>query len=158
MVVRPKHLAVNLNKIVNNCSNRVALDGNPWTWSNTRNRMQTTEFKIAKNVTSQDGNSCENRRKASLAIKAKSGRRICVRRGFSPLRVHRKYWHKKKLCSIPSRAARISSKPLPSLPHCGFDCPDVPSELDDQFTSVFARKGLLINKPSGPLEAGKLTD
>jgi hypothetical protein len=29
MVVRPKHEAVNLNKIVNNYSNSVALDGNP---------------------------------------------------------------------------------------------------------------------------------
>jgi hypothetical protein len=25
---------------------RAALDGNPWTWSNTRNRMQTPKFKI----------------------------------------------------------------------------------------------------------------
>jgi hypothetical protein len=33
MVVRPKHVADNLNKIVNNYWNRVALDGNPWTWS-----------------------------------------------------------------------------------------------------------------------------
>jgi hypothetical protein len=31
----------NLNKIVNNYWNRLALDGNPWTWSYTRNRMQT---------------------------------------------------------------------------------------------------------------------
>jgi hypothetical protein len=29
MVVRPKHVADNLNKIVNNYRNRVALDGNP---------------------------------------------------------------------------------------------------------------------------------
>jgi hypothetical protein len=28
MVVRPKRVAVNLNKIVNNCSNSVVLDGN----------------------------------------------------------------------------------------------------------------------------------
>jgi hypothetical protein len=34
------------NKIVNNYWNSVALDGNPWTWSSTRNRMQTTKFKI----------------------------------------------------------------------------------------------------------------
>jgi hypothetical protein len=33
VVVRPKHVADNLNKIVNNYWNRVALDGNPWTWS-----------------------------------------------------------------------------------------------------------------------------
>jgi hypothetical protein len=46
MAVRPKHVADNLNKIVNNYSNSVALDGNPWTWSNTRNRMKTTMFKI----------------------------------------------------------------------------------------------------------------
>jgi hypothetical protein len=32
MVVRPKHVADNLNKIVNNYWNRVALDGNSWTW------------------------------------------------------------------------------------------------------------------------------
>jgi hypothetical protein len=44
MVVRPKQAADNLNKIVNNYWNRVALDGNPWTWSNTRNRMQRTKF------------------------------------------------------------------------------------------------------------------
>jgi hypothetical protein len=30
MVVRPKHIADNLNQIVNNYCNRVALDGNPW--------------------------------------------------------------------------------------------------------------------------------
>jgi hypothetical protein len=32
MVVCPKYVADNLNKIVNNYWNRVALDGNPWTW------------------------------------------------------------------------------------------------------------------------------
>jgi hypothetical protein len=32
MVVRPKHIGVNWNKIVNNYWNSVALDGNPWTW------------------------------------------------------------------------------------------------------------------------------
>jgi hypothetical protein len=32
MVVRPEHVAVTLNKIVNNYWNSVALDGNPWTW------------------------------------------------------------------------------------------------------------------------------
>jgi hypothetical protein len=36
----------NFNKIVNNYWNRVALDGNPWTWSNSRNRMKTFKFKI----------------------------------------------------------------------------------------------------------------
>jgi hypothetical protein len=46
MAVRQKHVADNLNKIVNNYWNRVALDGNPWTLSNTRNRMQTPKFKI----------------------------------------------------------------------------------------------------------------
>jgi hypothetical protein len=50
MVVRPKHVADNLNKIVNNYRNRVALDGNPWTWSNTRNRMQTPKFKLTSSV------------------------------------------------------------------------------------------------------------
>jgi hypothetical protein len=41
------HLQVdNLNKIVNNYWNRVALDGNPWTWSNTRNRMQKPKFNV----------------------------------------------------------------------------------------------------------------
>jgi hypothetical protein len=48
MVVQPKHVADNLNKIVNNYWNRVALDGNPLTWSNTHNMMQTTKFKIMK--------------------------------------------------------------------------------------------------------------
>jgi hypothetical protein len=33
MVVRPKHVANNLNKIVKNYWNRVPLDGNPSTWS-----------------------------------------------------------------------------------------------------------------------------
>jgi hypothetical protein len=33
MVVRPKHVSDNLNQIVNNYCNRVALDGNPWTWT-----------------------------------------------------------------------------------------------------------------------------
>jgi hypothetical protein len=44
---QPKHVADDLNKIrvVNNYWNRVALDGNLWTWSNTRNRMQTPKFK-----------------------------------------------------------------------------------------------------------------
>jgi hypothetical protein len=41
-----KHVADNLNKMVNNYWKRVVLDENPWTWSNTRNRMQTTQFKI----------------------------------------------------------------------------------------------------------------
>jgi superoxide dismutase len=45
MVVRSKHVADNLNKIVNNCWNRVALEGNLWTWSNTSNKMQTPKFK-----------------------------------------------------------------------------------------------------------------
>jgi hypothetical protein len=45
MVVRPKHIADSLNKIVNNYWNRVALDGNPCTWYNTRNRMLTPKFK-----------------------------------------------------------------------------------------------------------------
>jgi hypothetical protein len=45
MVVRPKHVADNLNKIVNSYWNRVALDGKTWTWSNTRNRMQTPKFR-----------------------------------------------------------------------------------------------------------------
>jgi hypothetical protein len=48
MVVRPKQVADNLNNIVNNYWNRVALDRNPWTWSNTRNRMQTPKFKITR--------------------------------------------------------------------------------------------------------------
>jgi hypothetical protein len=43
--LRPKHVADNFNKIANNYLNRVALDGNPWTSSNTRNRMQTPKFK-----------------------------------------------------------------------------------------------------------------
>jgi hypothetical protein len=30
--IRPKHVADNLNKMVNNYWNRVALDGTPWTW------------------------------------------------------------------------------------------------------------------------------
>jgi hypothetical protein len=38
-------VADDLNKIVNNYWNRVALDGNPWTWSTTRNRTQTTKLK-----------------------------------------------------------------------------------------------------------------
>jgi hypothetical protein len=41
-----RHVADNLNKIVNSYWNRVASDGNSWTWSNTRNRMQTPKFKI----------------------------------------------------------------------------------------------------------------
>jgi S-adenosylmethionine:diacylglycerol 3-amino-3-carboxypropyl transferase len=45
MVVRPKHVTDNLNKVVNNYWSRVALDGNPWIWSSTRNRMQTPKFK-----------------------------------------------------------------------------------------------------------------
>jgi hypothetical protein len=44
MTVWPKHVADNLNKTVNNHRNRVPLDGNPLTWSNTRNRMQTPKF------------------------------------------------------------------------------------------------------------------
>jgi hypothetical protein len=35
-----------LNKIVNNYCNRVALDGNLWTWSFTSNWMQTPKFKM----------------------------------------------------------------------------------------------------------------
>jgi hypothetical protein len=35
MVLRPKHVVDNLNKIVKNYWNRVALDGNPSMWSNT---------------------------------------------------------------------------------------------------------------------------
>jgi hypothetical protein len=46
MVVRKKHVADNLNKIVNNYWNRFVLDGNTTPWSNTRNRMQTHKFKI----------------------------------------------------------------------------------------------------------------
>jgi hypothetical protein len=46
MVVRPKHVEDNLNKIVNNYWNRVALDGDPWTWSSTRHRMQTLKFSV----------------------------------------------------------------------------------------------------------------
>jgi hypothetical protein len=45
MVVRPKHVADNLNKIIKNYWNRVALDVNPWTWCNTRNGIQTAKFK-----------------------------------------------------------------------------------------------------------------
>jgi hypothetical protein len=45
IVLQLKHLSDNLNKIVNNYWNRVALDGNPWTWSNTRSRMQTPKSK-----------------------------------------------------------------------------------------------------------------
>jgi hypothetical protein len=48
IVIEPKHVADNLNKIVHNYWNRVVLDGNPWTWSNTRNRMQTPKFKIVE--------------------------------------------------------------------------------------------------------------
>jgi hypothetical protein len=47
MVVWPKHVADNLNKLVNNYWNRVMLHGNLWTWSNARNRMQTPKFKMA---------------------------------------------------------------------------------------------------------------
>jgi hypothetical protein len=32
IVVRPKHVADNLNKILITYWDRVALDGNPWTW------------------------------------------------------------------------------------------------------------------------------
>jgi hypothetical protein len=46
MVVRPKHVADNFNKIVNYYWNRVALDENLWTWPNARNRAQTLKFKI----------------------------------------------------------------------------------------------------------------
>jgi hypothetical protein len=46
MVVLPKDVADNLNKIVNNYWNRVALGGNPWTWSNTRNSIQTPKFNL----------------------------------------------------------------------------------------------------------------
>jgi hypothetical protein len=49
MVVRPKHVADNLNDILNNYWNRFPLDGNPWTWSNTRSRMQTPKFKKSVN-------------------------------------------------------------------------------------------------------------
>jgi hypothetical protein len=55
MVVRPKYVAVNMNKIVNNQWNSIVLDGNPWTRSNTRNRMQTTKFKMDYNA---EINSC----------------------------------------------------------------------------------------------------
>jgi hypothetical protein len=48
MVVRPKHVADNFSKIVSNYWNSVALNGNPWTWSNTRKRMQTTKFRPLK--------------------------------------------------------------------------------------------------------------
>jgi hypothetical protein len=47
MIVRPKHVLDDLNKIVNNYWNRVALDGNPWTWSNKTKRMQVPKFKIS---------------------------------------------------------------------------------------------------------------
>jgi hypothetical protein len=47
---RPTHAADKLNKIVNNYWNSVTLDENPWTWSNTHNRMQTPEFKNMFNV------------------------------------------------------------------------------------------------------------
>jgi hypothetical protein len=46
MVALPKHVADNFNKIVNNYWNTVVLDENPWTWSITRNTMQTTKFKM----------------------------------------------------------------------------------------------------------------
>jgi hypothetical protein len=46
MVVRPKHGADNLNKIIQICWNIVAFDGNPSTWSNTCNKMQTPKFKL----------------------------------------------------------------------------------------------------------------
>jgi hypothetical protein len=45
-VVRLKHVADNMNKIVNNYWNIIALDGNSWTLSNTRKSMQTLKFKI----------------------------------------------------------------------------------------------------------------
>jgi hypothetical protein len=48
MVVRLKHVAVNLKKIINNYWNSVVLDGNPSTRSNTSNRMQTTSLRIRK--------------------------------------------------------------------------------------------------------------
>jgi hypothetical protein len=49
MVVLMRHVGDNLNKIVKNYWNRVALDGNSWTWSNICNRMQTPKSK-ASNV------------------------------------------------------------------------------------------------------------
>jgi hypothetical protein len=52
-VVRPKRVVGNLNKIVKNYWNRITLDGNPWTWTNTRNRMQTPKFKRVENVWDQ---------------------------------------------------------------------------------------------------------
>jgi hypothetical protein len=45
----PKHVTDGSNKIVKSYWNSAALDGNPWTWSNTRNRMQTTKFEINTN-------------------------------------------------------------------------------------------------------------
>jgi flavoprotein len=53
MVVRPKHVADNLNKIVNNYWNRDTFDGSPWTWSNTRKRMKTPKFKLLLEVVYQ---------------------------------------------------------------------------------------------------------
>jgi hypothetical protein len=47
MGVRPKHVADNLTEIVNKYWNKVELDGNPSTWSNTSNRTQTPKFKIS---------------------------------------------------------------------------------------------------------------
>jgi hypothetical protein len=54
-----------LNKIVNYYWNSVALDGNPWTWSNTSNRMQTAKFKVQ--ISTAEGlpcmTQCENEAK-----------------------------------------------------------------------------------------------
>jgi hypothetical protein len=46
MVVRPKHVADNLNKIVNGYCSKVTLDENLSIWSNTHNRLQTPNFKV----------------------------------------------------------------------------------------------------------------
>jgi hypothetical protein len=51
MAVRPKRIADNLNKIVKNYWNRVALDGKTW-----RNRMQTPKFKI---ISASEANSIQ---------------------------------------------------------------------------------------------------
>jgi hypothetical protein len=56
MAVRLKHVVDNLNKLVNNYWNRVVLDGNPSTWSNTRNRMQTPKSKNKGHITHNEYN------------------------------------------------------------------------------------------------------
>jgi hypothetical protein len=50
MVVWPKHVVHNLNKIVNNYWNRFALDRKLRNWTNTRNRMQRPKFKMSSNI------------------------------------------------------------------------------------------------------------